>query len=69
MAPKKDFLVVFHLQFLILILINQNLILGYQKVQESRHKWKLQDFEAFNPDTDVNSDLDQMNQHETGTCV
>ena len=42
-----------------------DLILGYQKVQESRHKWKLQDFEAFNPDTDLNSDLDQMNQHET----
>ena len=37
---------------------------------KSLDKWKLQDFNAFNPpDTDVNSDLDQMNQHETSTCV
>ena len=40
-------------------------ILGYQKIQESRHKWKLQDFMAFNPDTDIGSDLDQVNQLET----
>lgn len=42
-----------------------NLILGYQKIKESRHKWKLKDFLAFNPETDVNSDLDMTSQYET----
>ena len=41
-----------------------NIILGYQNIKESRHKWKLQDFLAFDASTDINSDLDKTVQQE-----
>ena len=42
-----------------------DIIFAYQKVKESRHKWYLDNFLTFDPEEDVDSELDQLNQYES----
>tara|TARA_B100001142_G_scaffold191403_1_gene190483 strand:+ start:17958 stop:20453 length:2496 start_codon:yes stop_codon:yes gene_type:complete len=42
-----------------------DIIASYQKVKESRHKWKLEDYLNFNPEEDKGSELDMINQFES----